>query len=108
MTEAELYDPASNTTERAGLILFPRNTHTASTLADGRVVVVAGEQIGAVSYHSIEVYNSGSESWTSGGELVEGRRHHTSTLLPGGDLLVIGGQNQEEGALASMEVYEPF
>ena len=108
MTEVELYDPSSNTTEHAGLILFPRNTHTASNLEDGRVVLVAGEHIGAVSYHAIEIYDPESESWTRGGELIEGRRNHTSTLLPDGGILVIGGWNEQDGALASLEVYEPF
>ncbi len=68
---AEIYDPASNSwTPASGAGSVPslstaRNSHTATLLTDGRVLVTGGHT-GSVVTASAEIYDPTSNSWTPG------------------------------------------
>jgi hypothetical protein len=95
-----------------------RILHTATLLADGRVLI-AGGVIG--SYPSItataELYDPRTGMFTATGEMTTARRSHTATLLPDGRVLIAGGhglvslaavcQPSSCGELASAELYDP-
>ena len=59
-----------------------RSSHTATTLADGRVLVA--------SVGSSEVYDPATGAWSEPAPMVVDRNEHTATLLPGGQVLVTG------------------
>lgn len=70
--------------------VVPRTAHTASRLADGRVLVVGGNK-GGPTESSAEIYNPTTDSWKAAGTLPEGRTLAAQVTLTGGDVLVAGG-----------------
>jgi len=89
-----------------GSLVTARNTHTATLLPNGKVLVAGGFNItsnGTVA--NTELYDPASGSWTATGHLVTGRYLHTATLLPNGHVLVAGGSGSDN--LASAELYDP-
>jgi len=92
-----------------GNMIEPRTGHTATLLADGRVLVAGGG--GSVTLATAELYDPGTGSWTATGSMSGGRILHTATLLPDGKVLVAGGADSigetSVNALASAELYDP-
>jgi len=99
----------------AGHLATARLGHTATRLADGRVLVVGGRGVdGLEVLASVEVYQPRTGRWATAAPLATGRAQHTATLLPDGRVLVAGGVAAAgEGDLArfvaldSVEVYAP-
>jgi hypothetical protein len=77
--------------------------HTATLLANGKVLVVGGSD-GANFVASAEVYDPGTGTWTV--FPATGRLYHTATLLGNGKVLVAGGLGAN-GPLASAEIFDP-
>jgi N-acetylneuraminic acid mutarotase len=103
-TTAEVYDPASGTWSPAGELAFFRSYHTATLLADGRVLVAGG-----LLLDKAEIYDPASNTWTAAASLVHRRYQHTATLVPDGTVLVAGGGDgsEVEAGLQSAERYDP-
>jgi hypothetical protein len=108
LTSAELYDPAMGTWAATGS-LAPINlaVYSATTLQDGRVLVVggilAGYSIGAA------LYDPSTGAWTAASAppaVYTGGADHTATLLQDGRVLVAGGYAAGVGYRASV-VYSP-
>jgi hypothetical protein len=78
-----------------------RQSHTATLLASGKVLVVGG----CCGIASAELYDPATGTWSPTGSLHTGRFNHTATLLPNGKVLVVGGSN--EISLATAELYDP-
>lgn len=92
----------------------PRYLHTATPLANGKVLVAGGFHIpqtpGSVEFNlaSTELYDPVSDTWTPAGSLATARSAHTATLLPNGKVLVVGGYSWGTGiSIASAELYDP-
>jgi len=100
---AEIYDPATNTWSSVASMANPRIEHTATVLADGRILVVGGEsQAGA------EIYDPLADTWTPAGTLSNVRYAHEASLLADGRVLVTGGFGSGSGATATSEFYDPM
>jgi len=87
---AEIYDPASGTWRTTGSLNTPRQAHSATLLADGRVLVIGGYYGGLLA--SAEIYDPVSETWSNApAPLSCHGAHHTSTSLLDGRALLVGG-----------------
>lgn len=92
-----------------------RQHHTATLLADGRVLVVGGRgENGLSTLASCELFDPKKKSWSTCAPMKVARSHHAATLLQDGRVLVVGGTTHAvvDGssrfiALASAELYEP-
>jgi hypothetical protein len=109
---AELYDPSTGSfTVTAGDMTTPRTWHTATRLANGRVLVVGGDAGGlGQELSSAEIFDpmSGTFSQTVGG-LLFGRSFHTASLLASGRVLIAGGTLSIGGNnTSSAELYDPL
>ncbi len=92
----------------------PRSAHTATLLANGKVLVAGGASVSglvlqpmsanASSSSSAELYDSATGQWTLTGSMHETRSFATATLLSNGKVLVAGGAsgNVFYGASASV------
>jgi hypothetical protein len=111
MKYAEIFDPAANSGHGGwtdtGSMGTGRYSHTATLLADGRVLVA-----GNAGYNtSTEIFdpaaNSGVGTWSPTGPLGTGRYLHTATRLTDGQVLVAGGYGPGSAYLTSSELYDP-
>jgi N-acetylneuraminic acid mutarotase len=109
-----LYDSASGKWPATGPMNEPRQNHTATLLADGKVLAVGGQGIafpGTLS--SAELYNPSTKIWTKIPDLLTvPRSFHTATLLPNGKVLIAGGSDAQviNGRVqdySSTELYDP-
>ena len=102
----EIYDVASGTWTLTSSLNYARNSHTATILPNGKVLVVGGN-IGFGNYVSAsEIYDPITETWAITGSPANIRSDHTATMLPNGQVLVTGGRFFHT-YLNSAEVFDP-
>ena len=113
---AEVFDPVQKRFTATGAMAMPRAGHTATTLQDGRVLVVGGRDstcaftCGQRTWRSAELYDPATGTFSPAGAPAQARFNHTATLLPDGRVLIAGGTTPDlEGTDVSslVEVYDP-
>jgi Galactose oxidase, central domain/Kelch motif len=106
---AELYDPATGVWSSAGTMNAPRRVHTATRLANGKVLIssgMGGTFASPILQNSSELYDPATGSWTPTGNLTTARVFHTDTLLPNGNVLLTGGSNFTTTIYDTAEIYD--
>src|SRR3989441_13206049 len=82
-----------------------RAGHTATLLADGRILIVGGETAsGPVS--QAEIFDPDPGTFSVAASSIVSRTDHAATLLTNGHVLVTGGRHKD-ALLNSTEVFDP-
>jgi N-acetylneuraminic acid mutarotase len=90
-----------------GSLHEPRDDHTATLLANGKVLVAGGSGTNGLTLASAELYDAVTGEWIPTGALNTPRFYHKATLLTNGKVLVVGGGNGSVRSLAGAELYDP-
>jgi uncharacterized protein (TIGR03437 family) len=96
---AETYDPATGFFAMAGPMLQNRAGHTATLLADGRVLLTGGyvSASAASQYfnptNSAEIFDPTSGAFSAAGTMYNVREDHFAVLLPNSKVLIGGGDD---------------
>lgn len=103
---------ADSWTATGPLAVGRTQSHTLTTLADGRVLIAGGLMSGAVTATATaELYDPATNSWTATGSMTVPRSRHIAVPLTDGRVLVAGGiANLLDGSspvTPSAEIYDP-
>ncbi len=93
IANADLYNPATNTWT-ATTMSHARTAHSATRLADGRVIVCGGSEgllSAAVTLDAVASFDPTGNTWTDLGAMTIARAGHTAAVLPDGLLVILGG-----------------
>jgi hypothetical protein len=108
LASTELYDPRAGTFGPGTDMTTRRRLHTATLLADGRVLIAGGYgDAGALA--SAELYDPSTGTFTATGNMITARGGHTAILLPNGQVIIMGGSSWPASypPIAPAEIYDP-
>jgi hypothetical protein len=96
---AEIYNPATGKWSMTGAMNTARDYHTATLLANGKVLVAGGFSGGNVA----EIYDPAARKWSLAAPMIYAQAQHAAILLPTGKVLLAGSNSPS----SFCEVYDP-
>lgn len=87
-----------------------RSNHTATMMANGKVLIAGGLGSGGAAIASAEFFNPAARAFghfSSVGSMTTTRAYHTATLLLNGKVLLAGGIDNNNTPLSSAELFDP-
>lgn len=105
--ESYVYVPSTATFRRVGDALEGRQLPTATTLIDGRVLVVGGETGARLELATTELYDPAMARFIAGPAMSIPRRNHTAARLGSGRILIAGGNPTSMTTTRSTELFVP-
>src|SRR5262249_54144419 len=104
---SEFYVPGSGFVAGPPM-LTPRQGHTATALADGRVLIVGGYVgEGVAPIADAEIFDPAAKEFRPAGRLSLGRGGHIAARLPDGRVLIAGGWIGPRTYTNTVEIYDP-
>ena len=91
----------------AGSLDVPRGQHSATLLADGRILVMGGLSSSGVPISQSEIWDPVTTAFSLGALLDQPRGGHTATLLADGRVMVTGGSTERDFGRKSVEIWDP-
>ena len=94
-----------------GPLATARYNHTATLLANGKVLVAGGYNPTFFYLSSAELFDPATGNWSAAGSMATNRSTFTATMLPNGKVLVVGGFAQNGFNIptySSAELYDPL
>ncbi|MDH4263332.1 MAG: chitobiase/beta-hexosaminidase C-terminal domain-containing protein [Spirochaetia bacterium] len=89
-----------------GSMASARYWHTATLLANGKVLITGGLSGGQGPVATAEIYDPALGTFAATGSMASARYNHTATLLANGKVLITGGHNGA-AVVATAEIYDP-
>ncbi|WP_437573860.1 kelch repeat-containing protein [Sorangium sp. So ce887] len=91
LASTELYDPTTNVWTAGAPFANARAFHTATLLANGKVLIAGGTTGNSALDATTEIYTPSTNKWKASGSMSVSRYRHQATLLPSGKVIVEGG-----------------
>jgi len=100
----EVFDSTADSFSSTSPMFTPRNGHTATLLATGKVLIAGGYvNSGNNSTNSAELFDPATGNYTPTGSMLDYHAEHTATLLANGKVLVVDNGTNSTAA----ELYDP-
>ena len=99
-------EPDGANRESARNLVYARSSHTATTLSDGKILVVGGLGSDKKPMSRVEIYDPKTDTWITTTDCRSPRADHTATLLKSGNVLVVGGTS-DVGVASTAEIFDP-
>jgi hypothetical protein len=106
IASVHIYDPTTNAWTIAATMPNQRYFHSATTLNDGRILVVGGLDNNNTTA-SADLYDPSTDAWSSAGSMVNARYGHSVAVLGNGSVVVTGGEG-DASYLSSVEIFQPL
>jgi hypothetical protein len=116
-SNAELFDPTTNSWTSALGFSSLRSYHTATLLGNGYALITGGAGSSGNTLKTTNLYNVATGAFTAGPNMTTTRERHTATLLASGNVLIAGGRafggsssdpdDDDYSVLNTAEIYDP-